>query len=79
MSEGRVVHLDVPLHLDGKSTVGITLTETPKGDYVFAVRPKGSRLIYTGMLSDSALGIAYRHASKLAEQKRAERKIRRRR
>jgi hypothetical protein len=79
MGEGRVVRLDVEAHLDGKSTIGITLTETPRGDYVFAVRPKGSRLVYTGMLSEAALGVAYRHARGLAEQKRTERKTRRRR
>ena len=67
MSEGRVVHLDVRAHLDGQNEIGITLTETAGGeDFVVAVRPKGKRLVYTGMLSDVALIVAARHAKALA-------------
>jgi hypothetical protein len=68
MSEGRVVHLDVKAHLDGQNEIGVTLTETTQGDYVVAVRPKGKRLVYTGLLSDVALIVAARHAKALAAQ-----------
>ena len=69
VSEGRVVHLDVPVsHLDGQREASVTLTETPQGDYVVAVRPKGKRLVYTALLSDVALIVAARHAKFLAAQ-----------
>lgn len=68
MSEGRVVHLDIPVHLDGQSEVGVTLTETPKGDYVIACRPKGKRVVYTGLMSDVVLIVAAKHAKFLAAQ-----------
>jgi hypothetical protein len=66
MSEGRVVRLDVPVYLDGQHTVGVTLTETPQGDYVIACRPKGKRIVYTGLLSDVVQIVASRHAKALA-------------
>jgi len=68
MSEGRVVHLDVRVHLDGQSEVGVTLTETPQGDFVVACRPKGKRIVYTGLLSDVVQIVAARHAKALAAQ-----------
>jgi hypothetical protein len=70
VSEGRVVHLDVTtnIHLDGQSEVSVTLTETPHGDYVVEVRPKGKRLVYKGLLSDVAAIVAARHAKWLAQQ-----------
>ena len=66
MSEGRVIHLKVPVHLDGQSEVGVTLTETPKGDFVIACRPKGKRIEYTGLMSEVVLIVAARHAKALA-------------
>ena len=69
MSEGRVVHLSVPVHLDGQSEVSVELTETPKGDFVVACRPKGKRIVYTGLLSDVVLIVASRHAKALAAAK----------
>jgi hypothetical protein len=68
-SEGRVVHLDVPAHLDGQSVVGVTLTETVRGDFVIAVRPKGRHIVYTGLLSEVALIVAARHCKALAASK----------
>jgi hypothetical protein len=65
VSEGRVVHLDVPCHLDGQSVVGVTLTETARGDFVVAVRPKGKHIVYTGLLSEVAAIVAARHAKAL--------------
>ena len=69
MSEGRVVNLVIPVqHLDGQKEVSITLTETPAGDYVIAVRPKGKHMLYTGLMSDVAMFIAAKHAKFLAQQ-----------
>lgn len=70
MSEGRVVHLDVTtnIHLDGQREVSVTFTETPQGDYVVEVRPKGKRLVYKGLLSDVAAIVAARHCKWLAQQ-----------
>jgi hypothetical protein len=68
MSQGRVVHLDVPVeHLDGQREVSVTLTETVRGDFVVAVRPKGKRIVYTALLSEVAMIVAARHAKMLAQ------------
>ncbi len=67
--QGRVVHIDVPCHLDGQSEVGVTLTETPRGDYVVSVRPKGKHIVYSGLLSEVALIVAARHCKALAAAK----------
>src|SRR3990167_7129799 len=52
MSESRVVHLETHAHLDGRNDVSVELTETPRGNIVVAVRPKGKRLVYKSLLSD---------------------------
>ena len=64
--QGRVVHLDVPCYLDQQSEVGVTLTETPRGDFVVAVRPKGKHIVYTALLSEVAQIVAARHCKRLA-------------
>jgi hypothetical protein len=72
VSERRVVHLTVlaPVgrRLDGQTELTITLTETPAGDYVVGVRPKGKRLEYTEMLWTVGEIVAARHAKMLAAQ-----------
>jgi tRNA threonylcarbamoyladenosine modification (KEOPS) complex Pcc1 subunit len=52
VSESRTVHLDTHAHLDGRNEISVTLTETPRGNVVVAVRPKGKRLLYKSLLSD---------------------------
>lgn len=71
MSEGRVVHLTVKApvgkRLDGQTEMTVTLTETPAGDYVVGVRPKGRRLEYTEMMWTLGEIVAARHAKALAQ------------
>jgi len=45
-------HFETHAHLDGKNDISVELTETPRGDYVVAVRPKGKRLVYKSLMSD---------------------------
>jgi hypothetical protein len=72
VSAGRVVHLTVKApvgkRLDGQTELTVTLTETPAGDYVVGVRPKGKRLEYTEMLWTLGEIVAARHAKMLASQ-----------
>lgn len=63
----RKVHLTVRVpNLDGQKEASVDLTETPAGDFVIGVRPKGRRILYTGLLSDVAMIVASRHAKALA-------------
>ncbi len=67
MSEGRVARFHVRTHLDGKSEATVELVEHAGGeDFTVSVRPKHSRMEYTGLLSDVAQFIAARHAKALA-------------
>lgn len=72
MSEGRVVHLTVQApvgrRLDGQTELTVTLTETPSGDFIVGVRPKGKRLEYKEMLWTLGEIVAARHAKFLAQQ-----------
>lgn len=65
MSESRVVHLDVRAHLDGKNEVGVTLTETPRGNIVIEARPKGKRLVYKALASEAVKWLVARDAKPL--------------
>jgi hypothetical protein len=59
----------VRARLDGKDLLTVEIKPTAGGeDAVVSVRPKHSRLEYTGMLSDVALFIAARHAKALVAQ-----------
>ena len=59
----------VRARLDGKDEVTVEIKPTAGGeDAVVSVRPKHSRMEYTGMLSDAALYIAAKHAKALAAQ-----------
>lgn len=72
MAEGRVVHLTVKApvgkRLDGQTELTVTLTETPAGDFLIGVRPKGKRLEYTESLWTLGEIVAARHAKFLAQQ-----------
>lgn len=55
--------------LDGKDMLTVEIKPTAGGeDAVVSVRPKHSRIEYTGMLSEVALFVAARHAKALAAQ-----------
>ena len=67
MSEGRVARFQVRAHLDGQSELTVEMVEHAGGeDFTVNVRPKGSRVVYTGLLSDVALIVASRHAKAVA-------------
>ena len=64
---GRVARFKVKTHLDGQSEVTVEIKVTAGGeDAVVGVRPKHSRLEYTGLLSVVAQFVAARHAKELA-------------
>lgn len=70
MSEGRVARFRVRVHMDGKPEATVEVTEKAGGeDFVVGVRPLGSRLEYTLLLSEVALIVQARHAKFLAAQK----------
>lgn len=65
MSETR--HFKVRAWLDGTNELSVEIKPTAgEEDAVVSVRPKGSRRIYTGLLSELALVVAARHAKALA-------------
>ena len=62
----RKVHIKVPVqNLDGCKEASVELRETPTGDFVIGVRPKGRRIEYTGLMSDVVMIVASRHAKAL--------------
>lgn len=64
---GTTRHFQVDCHLDGSSSVMVEIKMTAGGtDAVVTVRPKGRRMVYSGLLSDVAQFIAARHAKAIA-------------
>ena len=59
----------VRARLDGKDLLTVEIKPTAGGeDAVISVRPKHSRIEYTGLLSEVALIVAARHAKVLVAQ-----------
>jgi len=56
----RTVHLEVRAHLDGRNELSVELNETPRGNFVIAVRPKGKRLVYKLLASEVIKWVAKR-------------------